>query len=117
MKELIEQELKQDIKQRALARAMRISHGTLQNILFTDTKCTYETREKIAKYFKVPVSQFYDENSDIIPARTISHDYDKLKDELIACQRDLIQAHKEINLLRQQPQALPEEKKKTIKAG
>jgi len=60
MKELIKGELNKGITQRELANKVHVSQGTIQKILFTDTKFTYETKKKVADYFGVPVSDFYD---------------------------------------------------------
>ena len=60
MKKMIKDELNKGITQRDLAKRIGVSHGTIQKILFTDTKYTYETRKKVADYFRVPVAHFYD---------------------------------------------------------
>jgi transcriptional regulator with XRE-family HTH domain len=67
MKEMLKAELNKGITQRDLAMRIGFSHSTIQKILFTDTKCTYETRKKVADYFRVPVSHFYDASIEAIP--------------------------------------------------
>jgi len=65
MKELIKNELSRGTTQRDLASKIGFSHSTIQKILFTNTRCTYETRKKVADYFRVPVEQFYDVDAGI----------------------------------------------------
>lgn len=60
MRELIKAVLNKDITQRDLAGKIGFSHSTIQKILFTETKHTYEIRKKVADYFGVPVSDFYE---------------------------------------------------------
>ncbi|MFA5261328.1 MAG: helix-turn-helix transcriptional regulator [Candidatus Omnitrophota bacterium] len=61
MKDLILSELNNGVTQRDLANKIHVSQGTIQKILFTETKFTHETRKKVADYFRVPVSDFYDD--------------------------------------------------------
>lgn len=70
MRDLIKAELNKDITQRDLAGKIGFSHSTIQKILFTETKHTYEIRKKVADYFGVPVSDFYDGESGNIGQRT-----------------------------------------------
>jgi len=102
MRELIKNELKRDINQRELAGKIGFSQGTLQKILFTETKFTYDTRKKVADYFHVPVSQFYDQNEsppdahpppDSSPSPPASVAYDLLIKSLM----DRLEEHKEIH--------------------
>lgn len=67
MKEMIIAELNKGITQRDLAKRVGFSHGTIQKILFTSTKFTYETRKKVADYFRIPVSRFYD-TTETVPS-------------------------------------------------
>lgn len=62
MRELIKAELSKGITQRELAGKLRFSHSTIQKILFTETKHGYDIRKKVADYFGVPVSDFYDDH-------------------------------------------------------
>ena len=62
LRDLIEKELKKDgINQTILAKRIGISQPTIYKILYTDTKQKYETRKKVADYFRIPVAQFYDD--------------------------------------------------------
>ena len=71
MRELIKSELNKGITQRDLAGKLHFSHSTIQKILFTETKHSYDIRKKVADYFHVPVSDFYDDNS--IPSGQPEH--------------------------------------------
>ena len=44
MRDLIKDALNKGLTQRELANKIGFSHGTVQKILFTNTKFTYETR-------------------------------------------------------------------------
>ncbi len=72
MRELIKDALNKGLTQRELAEKIGFSHSTIQKILFTNTKCTYETRKKVADYFRVPVAQFYDAVVDLPYQQTTS---------------------------------------------
>lgn len=67
MRDMIKEELNKGVTQRDLAKRIGFSHGTIQKILFTDTKYTYETRKKVADYFRVPVAHFYDAANEVTP--------------------------------------------------
>lgn len=83
MRELIQNELKKGLTQRELAQKIGFSHGTIQKILFTDTRFTFETRKKVADYFRVPVAQFYEdiEVAEAIAVKTsMPHQESKIDD-------------------------------------
>lgn len=99
MKEMIKAELNKGITQRDLAMRIGFSHSTIQKILFTDTKCTYETRKKVADYFRVPVSHFYDASVEAVPSPAPATDAEYWKNKYISCMEELNEAHKKIDRL------------------
>lgn len=109
MRELIQAQLNKGVTQRELAGKIGFSHSTIQKILFTDTKCTYETRKLVADYFHVPVSDFYDQPAGIIPTgkppqkESAPADAETWKNKYIACMEELIEAKREIERLKASP--------------
>lgn len=61
---LIKDELNKGLTQRDLATRIRISHGTIQKILFTETEQKVATLQKIADYFKIPIHEIMGGGSD-----------------------------------------------------
>lgn len=104
MRELIKSELNKGITQRELAGKIGFSHSTIQKILFTETKHTYEIRKKVADYFGVPVSDFY--SSTPVKGEmksTPSPDAEYWKDKFISCMMELNEARKKIERLTAPP--------------
>lgn len=95
MRELIQNELKKGLTQRELAQKIGFSHGTVQKILFTDTRFTFETRKKVADYFRVPVAQFYDDigPSESFTVRTSTPPPESKIDEL---QRSIVRLYESL---------------------
>lgn len=114
MKTLLQAAIDSGISQRKLAKDINISQGTIQNILFTNTKITYETRKKIAAYFRVPVASMYDdEMQPPLPSTepraidvtdeeigTLQQKLIAAQETLISAQAELLSAHKEIARLK-----------------
>jgi transcriptional regulator with XRE-family HTH domain len=78
MKNLIEKEL-QRFSQTRLAGKIGISQATIHKILYTDTILTVPTLEKLARYFRVPVSNLLDPGEKLSPEfETLSADEQQL---------------------------------------
>jgi hypothetical protein len=99
------------VKKTELAKFLNVARNTLDDYLSENTYMTTDTLELVADFFKVPVSYFFDENSDKIVQSGKNNQVGKVN----VINEDAAQRIEFLERLLEEKERILEEKERTIK--